>query len=405
MFYGRTNFMSTHPFEAWVTCVRGTEDILFAELSSLKLNATGPLRQKKGGVRLAISLEEVYRICLHARTAMRVYVSVLTAEVFSLAELHDAVNDVAWERWFGTDDTFAISSSVTGWDPHTPNYISLLVKDAMVDRFNERMGSRPSVSKDHPTLRVFVHLENQNLELFLDASGDPLFKRGYRDHSGGDAPLKEPLAAAMIMMSGWTADAPLMDPFCGSGTLLLEAAMIQQRIAPGLQRSFGIELWKNALNDAWVKQAREEARALIREQPLDMTGHDISKDQLDHAKQNAKKIGVMMKWSPSPIHMFKPTEGFVVTNPPYDVRMEEGDTRQDFERVTEAFRGGITVISLFDQEKEHERRKNISHNVNATPPSNMWVKRPHKRYRVMNGSLPCEVLVRFPLKPSKPQTT
>jgi 23S rRNA (guanine2445-N2)-methyltransferase len=207
---------------------------------------------------------------------------------------------------------------------HT-EYLSQLTKDAVVDRIRDRLGSRPSVDKRDPDVRLFVHLVRDVATLYLDLAGEPLHKRGFRD-PGAEAPLRETLAAAVLRYSKWDRLAPLADPACGSGTLLVEAALWAKNAAPGLGRArFGFERW--ASHDVSEQRSmaalREEARAAERASAVRIVGRDVSAEALEQASRMARSAGVELELSRGSLaELDDATLGALVANPPYGRRLE-----------------------------------------------------------------------------------
>ncbi|MGE5161604.1 MAG: THUMP domain-containing class I SAM-dependent RNA methyltransferase, partial [Betaproteobacteria bacterium] len=218
-------------------CPRGLEPLLADELRAL---AAAEIAPEGGGVAFAGMLATAYAANLHSRIASRVLWQVADGDYRDEHDLYEQGRAVAWERHFGSRQTLRVDLSASRSPLRSVEFATLRVKDAIVDRLRDATGDRPSIDRARPEVRVFAHLGEQRLALYLDLSGEPLFKRGWRAEKG-EAPLKENLAAGLLMLSGWTPAMPLLDPFCGSGTLVIEAALMASRRAPGLQRRFGFE--------------------------------------------------------------------------------------------------------------------------------------------------------------------
>jgi len=186
------------------------------------------------------SWRDALRINLHSRLTQRVLVQLSVTDYRNENDLYHAASNVAWEIWFTPKQTFKIDITAQHSPLTSLNFAALKIKDAVADRFRAKRGERPSVDTTWPDVRIYAHLTPETLTLYIDTSGEPLFKRGWRTDKG-DAPLKETLAAAMIAASGWDGTTPLYDPCCGSGTIPIEAAQIACGIAPGLHRRFGFE--------------------------------------------------------------------------------------------------------------------------------------------------------------------
>jgi len=318
-------------YEFFATAPRGVADLLGDELTALGARS---VRLAHQGVAFHGGLETAYRACLHSRLAGRILLHLARFPVTSAEDLYRGSGQVAWESHFGPQQTFAVDA--TGKAPgveHT-RFAALKVKDALVDRFRERFGERPSVDPRQPDLRIRLHLDKQEGQLFLDLSGESLHRRGYRQ-LGAQAPLKENLAAAILMRCGWPArlddQVALVDPMCGSGTLVIEAALMAAGIAPGLLREhFGFERWFGHDPGLWA-QLCTEARAEQRETPSAprLFGYDRDEAAVYAARTNAARAGVSAwtSFACQELGALTPpagSPGLVVCNPPYGERL--GDT-------------------------------------------------------------------------------
>lgn len=317
-------------FALFATCPRGVEVLLAAELAGF--GAT-EIKERNGGVSCKGELVTAYRACLWSRLASRVLMPLSTFETPDADALYAAAKAIDWTDLFGAQNTFAIE--VAGHSPtltHT-HYAGLRVKDAIADVFREKNGERPNVDTEKPDIRIHLHLDKQQATLSLDLAGDSLHRRGYRARSV-EAPLKENLAAAILIRAGWPAlaaeGAPLLDPMCGSGTLVIEAAMVAADIAPGLARArFGFESWLDHNPKTW-RELREEAEArkaagLARTLPP-MRGQDLEAGAIKSARQNAERAGFgdRLQWQTGDASLAQPfgdRPGLLVTNPPYGERL------------------------------------------------------------------------------------
>ena len=314
----------------FATASRGLEPLLAKELTAL---GAATVKEQGGGVAFTGDLATAYRACLGSRLASRI---LLPLSRFPLADadgLYQAARALDWTDVFDIKTTFAIevaghSAAVT----HT-HYAGLKVKDAIADTFRGKTGERPSVDTENPQLRVHLHLDQDHAQISLDLSGESLHRRGYR-RRGAQAPLKENLAAAILMRSDWAAlareGAPLLDPMCGSGTLVLEAALIAADVAPGLSRErYGFESWLEHKPKVW-RELKEEAKARAeagraRELPL-LCGYDIDAAAIRAARDNAQRAGFadQVRFAAQDLSAARPSnalKGLVVTNPPYGERM------------------------------------------------------------------------------------
>ncbi len=312
------------------------EDILATELKQL---GAEDVRPKLAGVSFQGNIEMAYRACLWSRTANRILLPLSQFEVNSQQDLYDAVKKINWFDHFKPDDTFAVSFSAKNSEAiRNSHFGSLVVKDAIVDQMRAKFHKRPNIEMNHPTIRINVYLSSEQAQLSLDLSGNSLHKRGYRE-ANVQAPIKENLAAAMLLRSGWTEIAKqggsLIDPMCGSGTLLLEAAMIAADVAPGLLRDYyGFLGWKKHDNECWQKLLSEaEQRKItgINQMPI-IAGFDQSRQTVATAIKHVENAGFANKVhvekreinDSSPANSWQP--GLLICNPPYGERL--GDDEQ-----------------------------------------------------------------------------
>ena len=325
-----------HNLSLFLPCAAGVESWLLAEVHTVLGNDAIDARAHRAGVTLRASWRDVLRLNLHSRLAQRVLVQLRQSRYAQEQDLYTATHDVAWESWFTPKQRFKIDLTAQHSPLKSLNFAALRIKDALVDRFRDKTGTRPDVDTHRPDVRVFAHLTADTLTLYIDTSGEPLFKRGWREDKG-DAPLKETLAAAMLAACGWSQDesggegwvaqgVPLYDPCCGSGTIAIEAAQIACRIAPGLQRRFGFERLLPFQAHVW-QGLQQEARAQQCVPRAPVFGSDVAFRMVDFAQRNAQRAGVaeavqlrggdaLQRMPPSD------TPGVMLVNPPYGERIE-----------------------------------------------------------------------------------
>ena len=302
--------------------------MLAAELETL---GAVKVRQGRGGVNFSANLHEAMRLVVHSRLAMRVLYPLGEFEAPGAEGLYEAALGVEWEEWLTTKSTFAVEATLTNSEHTHSGFVALKIKDGLVDRMRKVNGSRPDVDTREPDLQVVAHLNKTKLTLSLDVCGDPLFKRGYRVKTTV-APLKETLAAAMLMASGYDGSEALADPMCGSGTIVIEAGYIATRRAPGLKRHFAIERWPSLGEQAsgLLVEVKKEAEAQVRAAPAPILAFDRDDEALEAAEKNAKAAGlssVVSLEEADAIHNVPPahvTPGLVCTNPPYGDRLTAG---------------------------------------------------------------------------------
>ena len=307
----------------FATCPRGLEALLADELRGLGAEAVEPVQ---GGVGFAGPFELCYRINLHTRLASRVLWRVGGGEYFDEEDVYHGTLSIDWPKFFTLQQTIMVKVTAQRSPLKSLEYVTLKIKDAVCDRFREATGERPSVDTREPEVRIHAYLTADMCTLYLDTSGQALFKRGLRKQAGL-APLNENLAAGMILLSGWQPGEPFFDPMCGSGTLLMEAALMALNIAPGSGRDFCFErlLRFDALQ--W-QTLREEARAQqLAPTPQPIFGRDLFGSSLDDARANivaAGLEGVVELKQGNVLEVPAPAAtGVMVTNPPYGVRIGE----------------------------------------------------------------------------------
>ncbi len=318
----------------FLPCAAGVEDYLAAEVT--RITGETAVQKWRAGVALQASWRDALKLNLHCRLAQRVLVQLWHGGYRSENDLYAAASEVAWEIWFTPQQTIKVEITAQHSPLKSLNFAALKIKDAVCDRFRDKRGERPSVDTTWPDVRLYAHLTTDTVSLYIDTSGEPLFKRGWREDKG-DAPLKETLAAAMIAATGWDAAAdlplddipPLYDPCCGSGTVVIEAAQIALRVAPGLQRRFGFEkllpfqphVW-HAIKDEAAKQRREWPAG---HKPI-VFGSDVAFRMVDFAQRNAERAGVafaMELRGGDALQRVPPTDkpGVMLLNPPYGERI------------------------------------------------------------------------------------
>ncbi len=362
----------------FASVVPGSERVVCDELREFGFSS---VRLNRGGIPFRGEWRDGWRACLQSRTAQRIQVLMARFPAPTPEALYDGVAAVDWQAYITHEQTLSVgcvckSSAIT----HS-GFATLKVKDAIVDQVRKREGERPSVSRDDPDVRVFLYLVADKATLYLDLSGDSLHRRGYR-LGAGEAPLKETVAAVMLRLSGWDRKAPLIDPMCGSGTIPIEAAMWAANVAPGLGRGrFGFERWANfgEPEAEELRRLRGELRREVSGQTPRITACDIDADVLDRARGNARAAGVRIAFRERSVLDLAGdgTRRFLVSNPPYGVRLEAN--REFIEKLSAVITRlhGWRVCFLAGTDA-YER---------AIP------LRPRKTHRIPNGALKCTYLV------------
>lgn len=270
----------------------------------------------------------MYEANLKLRTALRILKRVYSFKATTDSELYKKVQDVYWDKFFDETATIAVDSAVSSDYFTHSQFVSQRVKDAIADQFREKTGKRPSVDLENPGFRINIHIYRDDCTLSLDSSGNSLHKRGYRLQMS-EAPLSEVLAAGMILLSGWDGKKTFIDPMCGSGTILIEAALFASHIPPGIFREhFGFMNWRDYDNQLWKKTV-DDSKEKISLFPGKIAGADISEDAIAIARKNIRnaEFDDDIKLEISGFEKFDPPQegGVVIMNPPYGERIKQED--------------------------------------------------------------------------------
>ena len=280
--------------------------------------------QVPGGVHASGDLLDAYRMNLHSRIASRVLMRMAVTGYKTENDIYDLVLAQPWEDWFTYDHTIRVDVTAVKSPLKSLEFTTLKIKDAICDRFRDQFNKRPSVDTKEPDMRIVGFLDARNFTVYLDTSGEALFKRGWREETG-DAPLRENLAAGLLRVSGWKPGMPLFDPMCGSGTILIEAAQMVQGIPAGARRQFAFEKFSSFKPGPW-----QALKGAIKANPLPETptifGSDISGDMVAMTRHNLRVAGVLFEVPLKQIEAQEvkaPTEqpGILLTNPPYGERI------------------------------------------------------------------------------------
>ena len=309
----------------FATCPRGLEALLVNEL---KASNAKDIKPTDGGVGFAGELSVCYHANLHSRIATRILMQAGQGKYATEDDLYQAAYKLNWPNWFDVKHDFMVKVTGVKCPLKSLEFATLRIKDAICDKFRQVVNSRPYIDTKTPAVRVHAYLTSESYVYYVDTSGDALYQRGNRKASI-EAPLRENLAAGILQLSGWQAGQPLLDPMCGSGTFLLEAAMMAQNIAPGLKRDFGFEKLKNFESDTWKKIKNT---ALKNVKPITfqkLYGSDSDLRAVRVAKQNLTEAGLaeVVQLSQTNITEVVPPadNGVLVANPPYGVRIGEDE--------------------------------------------------------------------------------
>jgi len=319
----------------------------------------------------------MYKANLCCRTAIKILRPIRSFNVFTEADVYKNVYDIPWEQYMDVDGSLAVDATVFSKQFTHSKYISLKTKDAIVDRFRDKEGRRPDVDLDHPTLRVNIHIDRNICTLSLDSSGQSLHKRGYKVASTM-APINEVLAAGMIMLSGWSGQCSFLDPMCGSGTILTEAAMIACNIPPNLNREeFGFENWPDFDVDLY-ELIENAALKKIKDFHFKIEGFDIESDIVSKAKENIKSANLQEFISVRKQDFFESKKEhdnslFIVFNPPYDERLQV-DAEKLYTSIGATLKHGYPGTQAWMITSNMEALKHVG-------------LRPSRRIRLYNGKL------------------
>ena len=330
-------------------CAAGVEGFLADEVHRITGLTGHDLLSGRGGVLARASWRDAMRLNLYSRLTQRVLVQLSHTLYRNENDLYEAASAVAWEIWFTQRQSFKIEVTAQHSPLQSLNFAALRVKDAVADRFRHKTGARPDVNTQWPDVRIYLHLTTDNATIYIDTSGEPLFKRGWREDKG-DAPLKETLAAAMIAASGWNpqddAPVPLYDPCCGSGTIVIEAAQMACNMAAGAHRRFAFEKLLPFQAHVW-NALKNEAKDTECKPVVGVFGSDVSHRMVDFAQRNAERAGVahaVQLRGGDALQRMPPcdTPGVMLLNPPYGERIAAAGVAG---RGREAFQPGALSLS------------------------------------------------------------
>lgn len=361
----------------------GLEDILAGELKTIGAKNIQILKRAVG---FDGDDETMYKANYCCRTAIKILKPIANFPAHSEEELYNNVKDINWSDYLDIDMTLAIDGTLSSSNLTHSHYIALKAKDAIADHFFDKHKKRPSVDTENPSVRLNVHIWNNQCNLSLDSSGESLHKRGYRQ-STGIAPINEALAAGLIFLSKWDKKTPLLDPFCGSGTIPMEAAMIAMNIPSGYYRKkFGFETWKDFNAELWNK-VKEEADAEINEEEPSVFGSDILAKAVQNSKQNLQyaKLHKDVVILHSSFERLKPPfgKGIIICNPPYGERMEKEDIIGFYKMIGDTLKQNYAGYEAWIIASDLYALKFVG-------------LRPSAKIDVFNGKLPCK-FVKFEL--------
>jgi len=356
----------------------GLEQVLADELKAIGAEDIEILKRAVG---FTGDKEIMYRSNYCCRTALRVLKPIAKFSVNSADELYNNVKRINWPQYLDLNGTFAIDETVGSSVFLHTKFVALKAKDAIADRFREKFGRRPSVDVRNPDLRINIHIYKDDCTISLDSSGDPLYKRGYRILTD-KAPINEILAAGMILLSGWEKDCNFIDPMCGSGTILIEAAMFANNIPPGYFRNFGFEKWNDFDRKLWEKIIQETESKKC-DFNFDIVGSDRSYKAIEIARQNLKEANLqnhITLFHNSIEKQIPPkAKGIMIMNPPYGERMEVNNQMELYKKIGDSLKKNYAGYSAWLISSDFNALKHIG-------------LRPSRKIALYNGQLECRYL-------------
>ncbi|GHV52720.1 RNA methyltransferase [Bacteroidia bacterium] len=363
-------------FEMVAKTLYGLEEVLAGELVALGANNVQIGRRM---VSFTGNKELLYKTNFHCRTALRILKPIFHFTAKDADTVYNKVREVQWEDHLTLEQTFAIDSVVNSEEFNHSKFVAYKAKDAIADYFKDKYGKRPSVRVNNPDIYINVHISHSDCTLSIDSSGESLHKRGYRTEQT-DAPLNEVLAAGMILLTGWNGDTHFVDPMCGSGTLLIEAAMIALNIPPGVHRpAFAFEKWNDFDKELLERIYNDESC----ERPFNFKcyGSDISPTAIEAARQNIRNAGlakyIELEVKPFQQYAQAPQPGIMVTNPPYGERIPANNLMELYGMIGERLKHVFTGYNVWILSYREECFYQIG-------------LRHKERINLMNGQLECE---------------
>lgn len=363
----------------------GLESVLAKELTDL---GASDIVIANRAVKFQGDIRMLYSANYMLRSAISILWQVSEFSIRSADDLSDRSVKIEWDRLMDVENTFSIVPVVQSQHFNHTGFAALKLKDAVADYFRNKTGKRPSVDNSNPDILINLHISNERVNISLDSSVEPLFKRGYRKEAV-EAPLNEVLAAGMLLLSGWNADSDLIDPMCGSGTIPIEAAMIACRIPAGkLRREFGFQKWRN-YNKSLFDSVKGEYDSFILENPVvEITGYDISPNAVAGANQNLCNAGLekVLKVEEMDFRNFHPAEGkrgHIFINPPYGERLSKGETDALYSMIGSTLKHNCHGFTAWLISPNKESMKFIG-------------LKPSSKHTLYNGSLEC-VFARYEL--------
>ena len=366
-------------FSMLAKTLRGAEDVVADELRTLGAATVQPTNC---AVKFTGDKRLLYKANLCSRTAMRILVPLRIFKAKDKDELYQRVSTVNWSRYMDTDGTLAVDAFISDSAFDNSIFVAQRVKDAIVDQFRRHTGKRPSVDLNDPDLRLNIYIQGSLAVLSLDSSGEPLYRRGYRTEAG-EAPINEVLAATLITLTGWDGKITFLDPMCGSGTFLIEAAMMARRIAPGRARRFGFMRWKDYDTALFESVLAEAEGVILPEAPGVIIGSDIDPERIREVRANARRANVLndirLECKSFEEKLPPPPPGILIMNPPYDKRLGLEDVGSFYRMIGDTLKSKYEGYNAFIFTSNAQAAKSVGLQTS-------------RRITLFNGPLECRLL-------------
>ncbi len=377
---GAAAVAASRPLALFATVALGVEELTAGELQRL---GASEIQVVRGGVSFSGDRRTLYRSLLRLRTASRVLVQLGSFPCASPQELYDGIRALPWTELLTTAMTLAVDCTLRDSAITHSHFAALKAKDAIVDLLRDTTGSRPNIETKAPDLRVNLHIAKNRATVSLDASGAPLDRRGWR-LDRNDAPLRETLAAAIMLHTGWDGSVPLLDPMCGSGTLLLEGAAMALGQPAGGGREFGLMRWRDFDRRLWERLLQEEQAAAASSLTVPVLGFDRDPKSIIACRENARRAGLeyAISFDRRPFEDTEPCghQGVLVMNPPYGVRMgDKSELEGLYRKIGEVFKRRFTGWTAYLLAGDLELARLVG-------------LKPARRFVLFNGPLECRLL-------------
>lgn len=375
--------------EYFLTCPRGLEEVTATDISPHINDAP---EVKKGGVKFVGDLADLYKVNLYSRTGMYLLKKLFFFKATNFDFLYKKVLQYKWESIFDSTKNFSIRIKVNSTTFENSGYTTLKIKDAIVDRIRNKTGKRPNIDKTNSDIKIFVIIKNEDVSIFIDSSGRPLFMRGYRSKIH-KASLNECLAAGLILLSKWDKKVPFYDLMCGSGTIPIEAAMIAFNIPPGiLRKRFAFQIWPDYDEKLWKRIIGNSKKLIKINNDVKIFGSDMFLKNIILSIESAKKIGIneSISFKKNTLEHFKSENipGVIILNPPYGIRLgTETKLQELYKQIGDVFKNKCSGFHAYV----------FTHNKTLSKFVGLRTKR---KFILKNGQLDCRLLY-YPIQEGK----